>query len=78
MVCKLCLKDDIVGLFLRLSPRLFHILIADGLHNLIETFVPVNGVEKSLLFLRGYPEISLTNGGLSQQYVMYMLEPFHY
>ena len=45
MVCKLCLKDDSVGLFLRLSSRLFYILIADGIHDLVETFVRVNGVE---------------------------------
>ena len=63
MVCKLCLKDDIVGLFLRHSARLFHILIA-GIHDHVETFVRVNGVEKILLFMRGYPEISLTNGGI--------------
>ena len=34
------------GLVLRLSSRLFHILIADGIHGLVETFVQVNGVEK--------------------------------
>ena len=57
------MKDDIVGLFLRLSSRSFHILIADGIHDVVETFVQVNGVEK-ILFLRGYTEISLTNGGM--------------
>ena len=46
MVCKLCLQDDIFGLALRLSSRLFHILIAGGIHDLVETFVRVNGVEK--------------------------------
>ena len=64
MVCKLCLKDVTVGLVLRRLSRLFHILIADGIHDLVETFVQVNGVEKILIFLRGYPEISLTNGGI--------------
>ena len=49
MVCKLCLKDDIVGLVLRLSSRLFHILIADGIHDLVETIVRVNSVQKLLL-----------------------------
>ena len=38
---------------------MFHILIADGIHDLVETFVRVNDVEKILLFLRGYHEISL-------------------
>ena len=37
-------------------------MMADGIHDLSDIFVRVNGVEK-LLFLRGYPEISLTNGG---------------
>ena len=55
MVCKLCLKDDIVGLVLRLSSRLFRILIADGIHDLAETFVRVNGLEKLSFFLRGVP-----------------------
>ena len=64
MVCKLCLKYDIVGLFLRHSARLFHIRIADGIYDLVETFVRVNGVEKILLFMRGYPEMSLTNVGI--------------
>ena len=44
------------------SSRAVRILMADGLHNLNEILVRVNGVEK-LLFLRGYPEIPLTNGG---------------
>ena len=64
MVCKLCLKDDIVGLVLRFSSRLFHILIADCIHYLVETFVRVNSVEKILLFLKGYPKIQLSNGGI--------------
>ena len=55
MVCKLCLKDDIVGLLLSLSSRWFHILIADGIHDLVETCVRVNGVEKLSIFLRGIP-----------------------
>ena len=46
MVCKFCLKYDIVGLVLRLSSRLFHILKADCIHDLFETFVRVNGLEK--------------------------------
>ena len=37
--------------------------MADGIHALDETLVRVNGVEKLLLFLRGYPEFSLTNAG---------------
>ena len=37
--------------------------MADGKHDLSDILVRVNGVEKLLLFLRGYPEISLTNGG---------------
>ena len=37
--------------------------MADGIHYLSDILVRVNGVEKLLLFLRGYPEISLTNGG---------------
>ena len=41
---------------------MFHILVADGIHDLNDILVRVNGVEKLLLFLRGYPEISLTNG----------------
>ena len=75
MVCKLCLKDDIVGLVLILSSRLFHILIADGIHDLVESFVRVNGEEKLLLFLRGTLKFHLLMEELSQQY---MLEPFHY
>ena len=53
-----------VDLFLRPSSRLLNILIADGNHDIDETFVRVNGVEEILLFLRGYPEIFLTNGGI--------------
>ena len=37
--------------------------MADGIHDLSDILVRVNGVEKLLLFLRGYPEISLTNEG---------------
>ena len=37
--------------------------MADGIHDLSGILVRVNGVEMLLLFLRGYPEISLTNGG---------------
>ena len=58
------MKDDIVGLFIRPSSRLLNILIADGYHDIDETFVRVNGVEEISLFLRGYPEIFLTNGGI--------------
>ena len=47
------LKDNIVGWFLRPSSRVFHILMADCIHDLIEILVWVNGVEK-LLFLRGF------------------------
>ena len=39
-------------------------LIADGIHDVNETIVRVNGVEKILLFLRGYLEISLTKRGI--------------
>ena len=67
MACKLCFKDDVVGFVLRLSSRLFHILIADGIHEVVGTFVPVNGVEKLLLFLRVHPEISLTKEELSSE-----------
>ena len=42
---------------------MFHILMADGIHDLSDILGRVNGVEKLLLFLRGYPEILLTNGG---------------
>ena len=49
MVCKICLKDDIVRLLSRLSSRLFNILIADGIHDLVETLVRVNGVEKNII-----------------------------
>ena len=52
-----------VGRFFRPSSREFYILIADGIQDFDETFVRVEGVEKLLLFLRGYPEISQTNGG---------------
>ena len=37
--------------------------MADGIHGLSDILVRVNGVEKLLLFLRGYLEISLTNVG---------------
>ena len=67
MACKLCLKDDIVGLVLRPSSRLFHILLADGILELVGTFVPVNGAEKNIIFLRGHPEISLTKEELSSE-----------
>ena len=36
--------------------------MADGIHDLSDILVPVNGVETLLLFLRGYPEFSLTSG----------------
>ena len=49
MVCTLCFKDDIVGMVLRLWSRLFHILIADGIHDLVETFVRLNGVKKTII-----------------------------
>ena len=45
------------------SSEVFHILMADGIPDHDEILVRVNCVEKFLLFLRGYPEISLTNGG---------------
>ena len=48
-----------VGRFLRPSSREFHILIADGIQYFDETFVRVKGVEKLLLFLRGYPEMDI-------------------
>ena len=53
-----------VGRFFRPSSREFHILIADAIQDFDETFVLVKGVEKLLLFLRGYPEISQTNDGI--------------
>ena len=59
----MCLKDNIVDWFLRPSSRVFHILMTDGIHDLNEILVRVNGLEKLLLFLRGYPEFSLTNRG---------------
>ena len=37
--------------------------MADGIHDLSDILVRVSGIENLLLFLRGYPEISLTNGG---------------
>ena len=40
-----------------------YILMADGIHDLSDIQVQVNGVEKLLLFLKGYPEMSLTNWG---------------
>ena len=40
-----------VGRFFRPSSRDCHILIADGIQDLDETFVRVKGVEKLLLFL---------------------------
>ena len=52
-----------VGRFFRPSSREIHILIADGTQDFDETFVRVKGIEMLLLFLRGYPEISLINGG---------------
>ena len=36
--------------------------MADGIHDLSDILVRVSGIENLLLFLRGYPEISLTNG----------------
>ena len=57
------LKYVLVGRFFRPSSREFHILIAGGIEDSDETFVRVKGVEKLLLFLRGYHEISQTNGG---------------
>ena len=35
--------------------------MVDGIHDLNEILVQLYGVEELLLFLRGYPEISLTN-----------------
>ena len=52
-----------VGRFFRPSSREFHILLGDGIHDFDKTFVRVKGIEKLLLFLRGYPEISQANGG---------------
>ena len=42
------------GRFCRPSSREFHILIADVIQDFDETLVQVKGVEKLLLFLRGY------------------------
>ena len=51
-------------LILRHTSRVFHALMADGTyHAFEEIYVRVNEVEKLLIFQRGYPEISLTNGG---------------
>ena len=49
--------------FLRPLSRGVHILIADGIQGFDETFMRVKGVNKLLLYLRGSPEISQTNGG---------------
>ena len=62
-MCGLGLNDNIFGLFLRISSRVFHILMADNIHDINEILVWVNGVEKLLLFLWRYPEVSLTNRG---------------
>ena len=75
VVCRVCLKDDIVGWFLRPSLRVFHILMADCIHDLDETLVRGNGVEKLLLFLRGYPKIHLLLGEISQ---LHMTRLVHY
>ena len=40
--------------------------MADGIHDLSDILVRVNGVEKLLLFLRGYPEIHLLMGEINQ------------
>ena len=37
--------------------------MADGIHDLSDILVQVNGVEKLLLFLREYPKTSNTNRG---------------
>ena len=37
--------------------------MADGIHDRCDILVRVNDVEKLLLLLRGYPEISLPDGG---------------
>ena len=60
--------------------------MADGIHDLSDILVRVNGVEKLLLFLRGYPEISLTNGGnksaiydgTSRLFTLYIIDWFHH
>ena len=57
------LKGRYCWLILGRSSRVFHILMDDRIHDLSDILVQVNGVEKLLLFLRGYPEISLTNAG---------------
>ena len=74
MVFRLCLIDDMIGWLLIHSSRLFHILLADGIHDLDKIFVRVNGGEKLLLFLRGSPKFHLLMEELSHHY---MLEPFH-
>ena len=51
------LKGQYLWLVFRPSSRVFHILMADGVHDINEILVRVNGVEKLLLFLRGYPGI---------------------
>ena len=47
------LKDNIVGWCPH--SRVFHILMADDIHDLNEILVRINGVEKWLLFLRDVP-----------------------
>ena len=42
---------------------MLHVLMANGIHDVDEKFVLVDGVEKPLLFLRGYSETSPTNEG---------------
>ena len=68
----MCLKDNIVGWCLMPSSRVFHILMADGIHDLNEILVRVISVEKFLLFLRGYPQISFTNGGNKSAIYIYI------
>ena len=71
----MCLKANVVGCSFRPSSRVFHILMADGIHALDEILVRVTGVNKLFLFLRGCSKISLTNGEINQQYMMKL---FHY
>ena len=71
----MCLKDNIIGWFLRPSSRASHILMADGIQDLDEITVRVNGAEKLLLFLRESPNFHLLMGEINQQY---MMELVHY
>ena len=50
------LKGQYRWLVLRPSSRVFHILMADGIHDLDEILVRVNGVEKFFVISKGLPQ----------------------